>query len=58
MIVKSVDPAVPSITVTTGDGQTVTAQVADKANLEGVAPGDRIDITYTEAVLASVEPRR
>jgi Cu/Ag efflux protein CusF len=53
--VKSVDPAVPSITVTTADGRTVTRKIADKANLQGVAPGDRIDITYTEAILANVE---
>jgi hypothetical protein len=28
---------------------------ADKANLAGVEGGDRIDITYTEAALVSVE---
>jgi hypothetical protein len=29
--------------------------IADKANLAGVQVGDRIDITYTEAALVSVE---
>jgi hypothetical protein len=53
--VKSIDPAVPSITVTTADGHTVTHMVADKANLASVQVGDRIDITYTEAALVSVE---
>lgn len=53
--VKSVDPAAPSITVTTADGRTVTRKVAQKSNLDGVSPGDRIDITYTEAILANVE---
>lgn len=53
--VKSVDPAVPSITVTTKDGRTVTRKVDNKANLSGVMPGDQIDIVYTEALLASVE---
>ena len=53
--VKSTDPSVPSITVTTSDGHTVTHMVADKANLSSVQVGDRIDITYTEAALVSVE---
>ena len=56
--VKSVDPAVPSITVMTSDGRTVTHMVADKANLAAVQAGDRIDITYTEAALVSVERGR
>jgi Cu/Ag efflux protein CusF len=56
--VKSVDPAVPSITVTTADGRTVTRKVEDKKNIEGVKPGDRIDITYTQALLTSVEPAK
>jgi Cu/Ag efflux protein CusF len=53
--VKAVDPKVPSITVTTEDGRTVTRKIDDKKNLEGVKPGDRIDITYTQAILTSVE---
>jgi Cu/Ag efflux protein CusF len=53
--VKSIDPAIPSVTVTTADGRTVTHMIADKANLAGVQVGDRIDITYTEAALVSVE---
>jgi hypothetical protein len=53
--VKSVDMSVPSITVTTSDGRTVTRKVEKKSNLEGVKPGDKIDITYTEALLTSVD---
>ena len=53
--VKAVDPAVPSITVTTADGRTVTRMVEDKKNIEGVKPGDRIDITFTRALVTSVE---
>jgi Cu/Ag efflux protein CusF len=53
--VKAVDPAVPSITVTTEDGRTVTRKIENKKHLEGVKPGDRIDITYTQALLTSVE---
>jgi Cu/Ag efflux protein CusF len=52
--VKAVDPAVPSITVTTEDGRTITRKIEQKKYLEGVKPGDKIDITYTEAILTSV----
>ena len=53
--VKSIDMAVPSITVTTADGRTVSRKVDDKKNLDGVKVGDKIDITYTEAILATVD---
>jgi Cu/Ag efflux protein CusF len=53
--VKAVDMAVPSITVTTETGRVVSRKVEDKKNLEGVKAGDRIEITYTQALLASVE---
>jgi NADH:ubiquinone oxidoreductase subunit K/Cu/Ag efflux protein CusF len=53
--VKAIDAATPSVTVTTSDGRTVTRKVEDKKNLEGVAVGDQIDITYTRALLTAVE---
>jgi len=53
--VKAVDMNVPSITVVTSDGRTLTRKIADKKNLEGVNPGDRIDITYTQAVVVAAE---
>jgi Cu/Ag efflux protein CusF len=54
--VKAVDPAVPSITVTTAEGRTVSHRVEERKNLEGVKPGDRIDVTYTQASVVSIEP--
>jgi hypothetical protein len=56
--VKAVDPNLPSITVTTPDGRTVTRMIEDKKNIEGVKAGDRIDITYTQALLVSAEPAK
>jgi hypothetical protein len=53
--VKAVDKNVPSITVTTPDGRTVTRKVEDRKNIENVAVGDRIDITYSQAVLVNAE---
>lgn len=53
--VKAVDPSAGSITVTTPAGRTVTRKVDKKEQLNGVKVGDKIDIVYTEAVVASVE---
>ena len=54
--VKAVDMNVPSITVVTADGRTLTRKIAEKKNLEGVKAGDQIDITYTQAVVVSAQP--
>lgn len=56
--VKAVDPDVPSLTVVTAGGATVTRKVTDKKNLEGVKPGDKIDITFTQGVMVSAEPAK
>ena len=53
--VKALDPSVPSITVTTPDGRTITRKVDDKKNIEGLSAGDQIDITYTRALLTEVQ---
>jgi len=53
--VKAVDMDVPSITVTTTDGRTLTRKIADKKNIEGLKAGDKIDITYTQAVVVMAE---
>jgi Cu/Ag efflux protein CusF len=54
--VKAVDMNVPSITVVTADGRTMTRKIADKKNLEGVNAGDRIEITYTQGLVVAAEP--
>jgi Cu/Ag efflux protein CusF len=53
--VKAVDAKVPSITVLTDDGRTVSFRVEDKKNLKDVRVGDTVEITYTEAVAISVK---
>lgn len=53
--VDAVDPDAGSITVTTSDGRTIMRKVEDKANLAGVKPGDKIDIVFTQALLANIE---
>jgi len=53
--VKAVDMNAPSITVVTDDGRTLTRKIAEKKNLEGVKAGDKIDITYSQAVMVAAE---
>jgi len=53
--VKAVDAKVPSITVLTDDGRTVSFRVDDKKNLKDVKVGDTVEVTYTEAVAISVK---
>ena len=56
--VKAIDPAVPSVTVTTPDGRTVTRKIEDKKHIEKLKVGDQVDITYTRALLTKVEPAK
>ncbi len=55
--VVAVDAEVPSITVRTEEGRTMSQRVQDKTKLEGVKPGDKIEITYTQALAVSVTGR-
>jgi Cu/Ag efflux protein CusF len=52
--VVSVDTKAPSITVREADGGTLSFRVKDPSKLEGVNPGDRLVVTYTEAVAIAV----
>ena len=53
--VKAVDMKRPGVTIQTEDGRTMSFKVEDKGRLKGVSPGDRVVITYTDALLISVE---
>jgi Cu/Ag efflux protein CusF len=53
--IKAIDLTVPSVTVLTEDGRTVGFKVQDKNNLKDVKVGDKVEITYTQAVMISVE---
>jgi len=53
--VKAIDEKVPSITVVTEDARTVSLKVEDKKNLKDVKVGDKVEVTYTEAVMISVK---
>jgi Cu/Ag efflux protein CusF len=53
--VKAIDMNIPSVTITTADGNTMSFKVEDKNNLTGVKVGDKVQITYTRALAVSVE---
>jgi hypothetical protein len=53
--VEAIDAAAPSITVKTADGHKMTAQVEDKKNLEGLKVGDKVEVTFTEALMVTVD---
>jgi Cu/Ag efflux protein CusF len=53
--VESIDPAIPSITVKTADGHSMSAKVEDKKNIEGLKVGDKVTVTFTEALMITVE---
>jgi Cu/Ag efflux protein CusF len=53
--VDAVDMAVPSVSIRTDDGRKMSFRVDNKKNLEGVKAGDRVEITYTEALAISVK---
>ena len=52
---KAIDLKVPSVTVLTEDGRTMSFKVEDKKNLKDVKVGDKVEITYTEAAMISVK---
>jgi Cu/Ag efflux protein CusF len=54
--VEAIDPSVPSVTVKGPNGNSMSAEVKDKKNLEGLKVGDQVSITFTEAVMVVVEP--
>ena len=53
--IKAVDPKTSAVTFTTEDGHTMTARVEDKSLVKNVHPGDKVELTYTTALLISVE---
>jgi len=53
--VEKIDPAIPSITVKTADGHSMSAKVEDKKNIEGLKVGDKVTVTFTEALMITVD---
>jgi Cu/Ag efflux protein CusF len=56
--VTAIDAAVPSITIKNDKGETMHFKVEDKSNLTGVKVGDKVQVSYTQALAVSVEPAK
>jgi hypothetical protein len=54
--ITAIDQGVPSITFTGPNGWKYSSKVQDKAALASVKVGDKVDITWTEALLVSLDP--
>jgi hypothetical protein len=55
VVITAIDNKVPSVTFKRADGTTRTIKVKDPEKLEGVSVGDRVEITYVEAIAIKVE---
>jgi hypothetical protein len=53
--ITAIDPKVPSITFSGPHGWTYSSRVEDKKALAKVKVGDKVDITWTEAMLVSFQ---
>jgi Cu/Ag efflux protein CusF len=53
--VTAIDMKAPSVTIKMDDGSINSFKVDDRKNLEGVKVGDRVQITYTQALAISVQ---
>jgi Cu/Ag efflux protein CusF len=53
--IQAIDAKIPSVTIKTEDGSTMSFKIEDKKNLDGVKVGDKVQITYTRALAISVE---
>jgi hypothetical protein len=56
--VTAIDMNVPSIALSGPRGWSYSSKVQDKKALEQLKVGDKVDITWTEAVLAAVTPAK
>jgi Cu/Ag efflux protein CusF len=56
--IVGIDKATPSVTLKRPDGEVVAVRVRDPKKLEGVAVGDLVEITYTQALAIIVEPAK
>jgi Cu/Ag efflux protein CusF len=54
--VNAIDLKVPSVTITTSAGLKMSLKVEDPKNLHDVKAGDKVEITYTQALAISVRP--
>lgn len=55
VLIKAIDPKVPAVTVQAEDGRTMSFKIENKDLIKDIKPGDRVEITYTTALMISVK---
>lgn len=55
VVITAIDNKVPSVTFKRADGTTRTIKVKNAETLQSVSVGDRVEITYVEAIAIKVE---
>ena len=53
--VNAIDMKVPSVTITDAENRKMSFKVDNPKNLEGLKVGDKVEITYTQALAISVK---
>jgi Cu/Ag efflux protein CusF len=53
--ITAIDPKVPSVGFTTEDGRKMSVKVENPKNIVGLKVGDKVQVTYTQALAISVE---
>jgi hypothetical protein len=53
--ITAIDAKVPSVGFTTEDGRKMTVKVENPKNIVGLKVGDKVQVTYTQALAVSVE---
>ena len=53
--IKAIDTKVPAVTVETADANTISLKVADPKALATLKVGDKVEVTYSQALMISVK---
>jgi hypothetical protein len=56
VVVEAIDPKVPSVTVKTADGRVQSFRIQNPKNIENLKVGDKVDVTYSQALLLKADP--
>jgi Cu/Ag efflux protein CusF len=54
--IEAIDPKVPSVGIKADNGHRMSFKVQNAKNLEGYKVGDKVEVTYTQALAVSVTP--
>jgi hypothetical protein len=54
--INAIDEKVPAVTFTTEDGRKMSVKVENPKNIVGLKVGDKVQVTYTQALAVSVQP--